>query len=63
MHPVEIALEKTGNTVITKDKNGGLLYTTTKAENGDFLVYNRNSELVRTYTKDELASLEKRYTR
>lgn len=63
MHPIQIALERTGNTVITKDKNGGILYTTTKAENGDFLVYNRDSQLVRTYTKDQLAALEKRYTR
>ena len=63
MHPVEIALQRNGNTVITKDKNGGVLYTTTKVENGDYLVYNRNSQLIRTYSKDDILAMERRYTR
>lgn len=53
-----ISLEKTGDTVTTKDKAGNLLYTTTKNENGDFLVYNRNAELVRSYSKAEIDALK-----
>lgn len=63
MHPIEIALEKNGNTVITKDRNGGVLYTTTKAENGDFLVYNRDSRLIRSYSQDEIMAIEKKFVR
>ncbi len=63
IHPIEIALERSGDTLITKDKNGGILFTTTKAENGDYLVYNRNSELVRTVSKDEVLKMGQKYTR
>lgn len=63
LHPIEIALEKNGNTVITKDKNGGVLYTTTKAENGDFLVYNRDSKLIKSYSKDQIKAMQEEFVR
>ncbi len=58
LHPTQITLIKDGNTVVTKDKNGDVLSTTTKNENGDFLVFNKKQELVRTYTADQIAAVK-----
>ncbi len=58
LHPTTITLQKSGDIVTTTDKDGNLLYTTKKTENGDFLVYNKNSELVRSYSKDEINSIK-----
>ena len=63
LHPIQIALEKKGNTVITKDGNGGVLYTTTKTENGDYLVYNRDSKLIKSYSQGEIRAIEKKFVR
>ena len=55
LHPAAITLEKNGNTVLTKDQKGNVLYTTKKNENGDFLVYNKDSRLLKSYSQAELA--------
>ena len=61
LHEAQITLVKNGNTVVTKDKNGGVLYTTTKTDSGDFLVYNNKQELVRSYTPDQIAQVKQEF--
>ena len=57
LHPSLITLEKNGNTVLTKDQKGNVLFTTKKNESGDFLVYNRDSRLVKSYSQAELETM------
>ena len=61
LHPAIITLEKNDNTVLTKDQKGNVLYTTTKNENGDFLVYNRNSQLIKSYSQADIKSIADEY--
>ena len=53
-HPAVITLAKNGDTMTTKDKDGNVLYTTTKDGNGGFLVYNKDSKLIRSFSADQL---------
>ncbi len=54
LHPATVTLEKNGDTVLTKDQNGNVLYTTKKNDNGDYLVYNRESKLIKSYSQNDL---------
>jgi len=43
LHPTDITLVKNGDSVVTKDKNGNVLFTTVKDGNGGFLFTTRIS--------------------
>ena len=58
LHGTQVTLAKQGNTVITKDQNGGVIYTTVKNDAGDYLVYNKNQQLVRTYSHDKIEAFK-----
>jgi hypothetical protein len=59
LQAAEISLKKEGDTVVTRDKNGEILFTTVKHEDGGYQVYNKRAELVRSYTPDQIAAVQK----
>ena len=54
-----VILEKQADgSVLAKDKNGQMLYAAGKNAKGDVVVYNKDMQLVKAYTSDEIAQLQ-----
>jgi hypothetical protein len=54
LQPKNITLVREGDKVVTKDKDGNVLYTTVKDGNGGFVVYNKDMQLVRNYSSSDI---------
>ena len=61
LHPTQITLVKNGDTVLTKDKDGNVLYTTVKDGNGGYVVYNKNMQLVRNYSPNDIRDAQEKF--
>ena len=59
-YPV-IQLEKVDGTVRVSDENGKLLYATATNDKGEILVYNKDLELVKNYSAEEVQQFKANY--
>ncbi|HLF17724.1 MAG TPA: DUF3332 family protein [Candidatus Omnitrophota bacterium] len=61
-HPV-IQLEKLDGVVRVNDANGNLLYTATKNQKGELVVYDSNLELVKNYSPSQIEKIKETYAK
>jgi hypothetical protein len=63
LHPTDLTLVKNGDSVVTKDKSGNVLFTTVKDGNGGFQVYNKDMQLVRNYSAKDIHDAQEQFVR
>ena len=58
-----IVLERTGQMVIAKDKKGNVLFTSVKNDSGDVAVYDKNQNLVKNYSSQDILAMREKYSK
>lgn len=58
-----ITLVRADNSVLAKDQNGNILYTTMMNSKGEYQIYNQNLELVKTYSPQDVRAMQEKYVK